>query len=228
MAKIVRLLLPFFHNCFLEAGVDEAGRGCFAGPVFAAAVVLPADFYHPELNDSKQIACEKREELRHIIEEKSIAWAVASVCNQEIDRINILQASYKAMHLAIRRLSKQPDLLLVDGNRFKPFKHIPHHCVVKGDGTYAAIAAASILAKTHRDAFMEKLHRKHTVYGWKTNKGYGTAEHRAAIRTYGISKYHRQSFRMTGPDADMLPKLAVCDAVMTAEEVPAPGIELLV
>lgn len=188
------MLLPFFHSCFLEAGVDEAGRGCFAGPVFAAAVILPENFYHPLLNDSKQLTAEKRDLLRVVIEKESIAWSVASVCNEEIDRINILQASYKAMHLAIKKLSVNPELLLIDGNRFKPHASIPHQCVVKGDGTYASIAAASILAKTHRDEYMSRLHRRFKMYGWLTNKGYGTREHREAIKAHGLSKYHRRSF----------------------------------
>ena len=144
----------FFHNKFFEAGLDEAGRGCFAGPVYAAAVILPKDFYHPLLNDSKQLTMEKREYLRPIIEKESIAFAVASVNNDEIDRINILQASYKAMHLALNKLKSMPDILLVDGNWFKPYKKVPHHCIIKGDGMYASIAAASVLAKTYRDEYM--------------------------------------------------------------------------
>jgi Ribonuclease HII len=148
------LLLPFYHNKFFEAGVDEVGRGCFAGPVYAAAVVLPKDFYHPMLNDSKLLTHEEREYLRPIIEKESIAFSVASVNNNEIDRINILQASYKAMHIALNKLSFQPDILLVDGNRFKPYKKLPFHCIIKGDGIYASIAAASVLAKIYRDEYM--------------------------------------------------------------------------
>lgn len=197
LAKIIRLLLPFFHNKFLEAGVDEAGRGCFAGPVFAAAVILPVHFYHPLLNDSKQLTAEQRMELRPLIEATSIAWAVADVNNDEIDRINILQASYKAMHKAIRRLTATPELLLIDGNRFKTYKNIPHHCVIKGDAIYASIAAASVLAKTHRDEYMQRLHRRHRVYCWDSNKGYGTREHRQAIREHGLCRYHRKSFNLT-------------------------------
>ncbi|MEO8764736.1 MAG: ribonuclease HII [Ginsengibacter sp.] len=190
------MLLPFFHNKFFEAGLDEAGRGCFAGPVYAAAVVLAKDFYHPMLNDSKQLTKEEREHLRPVIEKESIAFAVASVDNHEIDRINILQASYKAMHLALDRLKSKPDILLVDGNRFKPYKKMPHHCIVKGDGIYASIAAASVLAKTYRDEYMLGLHRKYEMYGWHNNKGYGTAGHRSAIETHGLCKYHRKSFNI--------------------------------
>ena len=190
------MLLPFFHNKFFEAGLDEVGRGCFAGPVYAAAVVLPKDFYHPMLNDSKLLTAEEREYMRPIIEKESIAFAVASVNNNEIDRINILQASYKAMHLALNKLSYLPDLLLVDGNRFKPYKKIPHHCIIKGDGIYTSIAAASILAKTYRDEHMVNLHRKYKMYCWHNNKGYGTREHREAIKEYGLCKYHRKSFNI--------------------------------
>jgi ribonuclease HII len=193
-AKI--LLLPFFHSKFFEAGLDEAGRGCFAGPVYAAAVVLPKDFYHPLLNDSKQLNREEREYLRPVIEKEAIAFAVASVSNNEIDRINILQASYKAMHLALNRLSASPDILLVDGNRFKPYKKMPHHCMIKGDGMYASIAAASVLAKTYRDDYMIALHEKHAVYCWQNNKGYGTPEHRSAIQAHGLCRYHRKSFNI--------------------------------
>lgn len=196
------MLLPFFHNKFLEAGVDEAGRGCFAGPVFAAAVILPKSFFHPLLNDSKKLTAHQREELRPIIEKESISWSVASVDNNEIDRINILQASYKAMHLAIRRLKRKPELLLIDGNRFKPYQTIPCQCIIKGDGTYTSIAAASILAKTHRDEYMFQLHHEYSVYGWNANKGYGTAAHRMAIQQYGLCPYHRKSFKMTKVESD--------------------------
>jgi ribonuclease HII len=190
------LLLPFFHNKFLEAGVDEAGRGCFAGPVFAAAVLLPTNFHHPLLNDSKQLTSEERDILRPVIEKESISYSVASVCNNEIDSINILQASYKAMHLALNKLKTKPSLLLIDGNRFKPYQDYPHTCVIKGDGMYNSIAAASVLAKTYRDAYMQKLHRKYKMYGWKSNKGYGTPEHRSAIKEHGICEYHRKTFSM--------------------------------
>ncbi len=190
------MLLPFFHNKFFEAGLDEAGRGCFAGPVYAAAVILPKDFYHPLLNDSKQLTKEERDQLRPVIEKESIAYAVASVNNGEIDRINILQASYKAMHLALNKLNSMPDILLVDGNRFKPYKKMPHHCIIKGDGMYASIAAASVLAKTYRDEYMINLHAKHTMYAWNNNKGYGTPEHRKAIKEHGLCTYHRKSFNI--------------------------------
>lgn len=190
------MLLPFFHNIFSEAGVDETGRGCYAGPVFAAAVILPKDFYHPLLNDSKLLNKEEREELRPLIEKESIAFSVASVCNEEIDRINILQASFKAMHVALNKLKNKPDILLIDGNRFKPYKRMPHHCIIKGDGIYASIAAASVLAKTYRDEYMQKIHEKHSVYNWHSNKGYGTPEHRAAIELHGLCKYHRLSFNI--------------------------------
>ena len=193
---IQNLLLPFYHNKFTEAGLDEAGRGCFAGPVYAAAVILPKDFYHPLLNDSKQLTKEEREYLRPIIEKESISYAVASVDNDEIDQINILQASFKAMHLALNRLSIKPEMLLVDGNHFKPYKKMPYHCIVKGDGKYASIAAASILAKTYRDSFMLSLHKKFKMYCWNNNKGYGTPEHRNAIKIHGFSRYHRKSFKI--------------------------------
>lgn len=201
--------MPFFHNKFYEAGLDEAGRGCFAGPVFAAAVILPKDFYHPLLNDSKQLTKEEREMLRPIIEKEAIAYAVASVSNNEIDRINILQASFKAMHLALNKLKSQPEILLIDGNRFKPYKKMPHHCIIKGDGMYASIAAASVLAKTYRDDYMIHLHTRHSMYAWHSNKGYGTREHRTAIEQHGLCKYHRRSFnilaaRLNCTDVDIL------------------------
>jgi ribonuclease HII len=190
------LLLPFFHNKFVEAGVDEVGRGCYAGPVYAAAVILPKTFYHPLLNDSKELTKEERNILKPIIEEESYSFAVASVTNVEIDRINILQASFKAMHLALNRLKTVPELLLVDGNRFKKYRNLPHQCMIKGDGIYAPIAAASVLAKCYRDEYMEKLHEKYTVYSWDKNKGYGTREHRAAIDVHGLCRYHRKSFNI--------------------------------
>ena len=188
------MLLPFFQETTIEAGLDEAGRGCYAGPVFAAAVILPKDFFHPLLNDSKQLKEKQRDQLRPIIEKESIAFSVASVDNLEIDRINILQASFKAMHMAVNGLSHKPELLLVDGNRFKPFPLIPHQCIVKGDGKYASIAAASILAKTYRDEHMQLLDARYPHYGWNQNKGYGTVIHRNAINTYGLCEYHRKSF----------------------------------
>jgi len=183
-----------YQTALLEAGLDEAGRGCYAGPVFAAAVILPANFYHPLLNDSKKLTEKNRAVLKPIIEKEAIAWAVASVSQTEIDEINILQASIKAMHLAVAALKRKPKYLIVDGNRFKPYKNIPHTCIVKGDGKYASIAAASILAKTHRDAYVETLHKAYPMYGWNKNKGYGTAVHRAAIEVHGLCEYHRKSF----------------------------------
>ncbi|MES2004034.1 MAG: ribonuclease HII [Bacteroidota bacterium] len=192
------MLELFYQTEVPEAGADEAGRGCYAGPVFAAAVILPAGFYHPLLNDSKQVAEKQRMVLREVIESSALAWAVASIDNDEIDRINILQASYKAMHLAIDQLHTRPGLLLIDGNRFKPYPDTPHHCIVKGDGKYASIAAASILAKTHRDAYLEELHKAFPQYGWDKNKGYGTAVHREAIEVHGLCKYHRKSYAI-GP-----------------------------
>lgn len=190
------MLLPFYHNKFIEAGIDEAGRGCFAGPVYAAAVILPKDFSHPVLNDSKELTREEREMLRPIIEKECISFAVASVTNDEIDQINILQASFKAMHLALNKLKTKPQYLLIDGNRFKKHKHYPHKCVIKGDGMYTSIAAASVLAKTYRDEYMVKLHKKYKMYAWESNKGYGTKEHRAAIEKHGTCKYHRHSFNI--------------------------------
>ncbi len=190
------MLLPFFHNKFTEAGLDEAGRGCYAGPVFAAAVVLPKDFFHPLLNDSKQLTKQERDYLRPIIEKEALAFSVAKVSNIEIDHINILQASFKAMHLALNQLNLLPDILLIDGNRFKPYKELPHQCVVKGDGIYASIAAASVLAKTYRDEYMENLHQEYEMYYWNKNKGYGTPEHRSAIETHGLCRYHRKSFNI--------------------------------
>lgn len=190
------MLLPHYQTQLTEAGLDEAGRGCYAGPVFAAAVILPAGFFHPLLNDSKQLKEKQRELLRPVIEKESIAFAVASVDNNEIDTINILQASFKAMHLCIDQLKITPELLLIDGNRFKPYKNIGHHCIVKGDGKYASIAAASILAKTYRDEFMQQAHQLFPQYGWNSNKGYGTLLHRKAIEQHGLCDYHRKSFNI--------------------------------
>lgn len=196
------MLLPFFHNKFIEAGLDEAGRGCYAGPVFAAAVILPKDFFHPLLNDSKLLTRKERDYLRPVIEKECISFSVASVNNTEIDRINILQASFKAMHLALNRLNTLPGLLLIDGNRFKPYKKLPHQCIIKGDSTYASIAAASVLAKTYRDEHMENLHEKYQMYYWNKNKGYGTPEHRYAIEIHGLCRYHRRSFNIC-PEEDL-------------------------
>ena len=185
-----------YQNLLTEAGCDEAGRGCYAGPVYAAAVILPRKFRHPLLNDSKQVREEDRYELRAYIESKAIAFAVASVAEEEIDRINILQASWLAMHRAIALLQPIPGLLLIDGNRFKPYDAIPHQCIIKGDASFASIAAASILAKTYRDDHMKKLHEEFPVYNWKQNKGYGTPEHREAIDLHGLCTYHRKSFNI--------------------------------
>ena len=190
------MLLPYFQDILIEAGLDEAGRGCFAGPVFAAAVILPKDFYHPLLNDSKQLREDERELLRPVIEKESIAFAVASVDNDEIDVINILQASFKAMHLSLDKITVKPGFLLIDGNRFKPYTSIPHECVIQGDGKYSSIAAASILAKTYRDEYMKQLHLEFPHYGWDRNKAYGTDFHRKAIETHGLCKYHRKSFNI--------------------------------
>ena len=190
------MLLSCYQQQYIEAGCDEAGRGCYAGPVFAAAVILPKDFSHPLLNDSKQVKEQNRYQLRHIIEQEALAYAVASIDNEEIDTINILKASFKAMHLAIDQLHIAPEMLLIDGNRFIPYKKTPHECMVKGDGRFASIAAASILAKTYPDHYMSALHEEFPVYDWINNKGYGTLNHRTAIEQNGICKYHRKSFNI--------------------------------
>jgi len=197
------MLLHSYQKDKTEAGCDEAGRGSFAGPVFAAAVILPENFHHPLLNDSKVLPEKQRDELRIIIEKEALAWAVASVSNKEIDRINILKASFKAMHLAIAKLTVPPGFLLIDGNRFIPYNKTPYECIVKGDGKFASIAAASILAKTHRDELMKKLHHEHPEYGWITNKGYGTEEHRLAMEKHGLTKYHRRSFQFSSPQTEL-------------------------
>ena len=182
-----------------EACCDEAGRGCLAGPVFAAAVILPENFRNEMLNDSKQLSEKKRDELRTIIEREALAWAVAAVDNEEIDKINILNASIEGMHRALAQLSITPQHILVDGNRFKPYGNIEHHCIVKGDSKYMAIAAASILAKTHRDEYMLQLHERYPMYDWASNKGYPTKKHRAGIAEHGITPYHRRSFTLLDP-----------------------------
>lgn len=183
----------------IEAGCDEAGRGCLAGPVSAAAVILPLNRTIPGLNDSKKLSKSKRNELRQWIENEAIAWSVAMVWEKEIDKINILNASIKAMHLALDGLKLKPDFIAVDGNRFKPYPNIDHQTVIKGDGKYLHIAAASILAKTHRDDYMAKLHAEYPVYNWQQNKGYPTIEHRTAVIHHGLSKHHRKSFKSTDP-----------------------------
>jgi ribonuclease HII len=190
------VLAQYFNKSLIEAGCDEAGRGCYAGPVFAAAVILPKDFFHPLLNDSKQVKEKDRTELRWYIEQNAISYAVAMVNHIEIDKINILQASFKAMHKAIEKLTIQPELLLIDGNRFIAYRKIAHHCIIKGDGKFANIAAASILAKTYRDEYMQKLHEKFPIYAWDKNKGYGTLAHRKAIEQFGLNKHHRKSFNI--------------------------------
>lgn len=189
-------LRSFFDKGKIEAGCDEAGRGCLAGPVFAASVVLPKNFKLPGLNDSKKIGKGLRDELRKEIESKALAWAVVKVGIKEIDRLNILWASVYGMHKAIERLATTPELLLIDGNRFKPYKDIPHHCIIKGDSKFKSIAAASILAKTHRDEYMGKLSKSFPDYGWASNKGYPTKSHRAAIAKFGATKHHRLSFKL--------------------------------
>lgn len=189
-------LLKSFSNKILECGTDEAGRGCLAGPVTAAAVILCADFSNAILNDSKQLSEKKRLFLKPIIECESLHFGVAHIFEKEIDTINILQASIKAMHLSIDNLKVHPKFIIVDGNKFKPYKDIPHKTIVKGDSKYLSIAAASVLAKTYRDLYMEKIHEEFPMYNWKQNKGYPTKEHRAAIKKYGITKYHRKSFRL--------------------------------
>lgn len=180
----------------LEAGCDEAGRGCLAGPVYAAAVILPRDYSNAELNDSKQLTARRRTALRSVIERDAVAWAVASVSAEDIDRLNILRASMHAMNLAIQQLSTQPELLLIDGNRFYNETTLPYQCFVHGDALYMAIAAASILAKTHRDELMMQLHKQYPCYGWDRNKGYPTAEHYQAIEQHGITPQHRRSFTL--------------------------------
>lgn len=190
------MLLPFHDPHLLEAGCDEAGRGCLAGAVFAAAVILPKDFAHPLLNDSKQLTESQRDVLRKVIESEALAWSVAEVSAEEIDRINILKASFLAMHRAVDALRLRPEMLLIDGNRFYPYPQTPHLCVVKGDGKYASIAAASVLAKTWRDEAMLKLHQDSPHYKWSENKGYPTAAHRMAIREHGVSPWHRRTFQL--------------------------------
>jgi ribonuclease HII len=187
-------LLPQFQEILPEAGVDEAGRGCYAGPVVAAAVMLPKGFYHSQLNDSKQLKPAQRYALRTVIEKEAISWSYAIIPVEDIDRVNILQATYLAMHKAVNQLKTQPGLLLIDGNRFKPYTGIPHQCFVGGDGRFASIAAASILAKTYRDDYMKVLHEQFPHYGWDKNKGYGTAVHRKAIEENGLCLHHRKSF----------------------------------
>ena len=198
------MLKTHFSSDLIEAGCDEAGRGCLAGPVVAAAVILPRDYSHPLMNDSKQLTARNRELLRKEIERESI-FAVAMVHNEEIDKINILNASYRAMHKSVDALTRVPELLLIDGNRYKPHNEIPYECIIKGDGKYLSIAAASILAKTYRDEWMcEKAH-EFPAYDWEHNKGYPTVKHREAIRNYGITPFHRKSFRQLPEQLSLFP-----------------------
>ena len=194
-------------NCFqtqlIEAGCDEAGRGCLAGSVFAAAVILPPDFHHPLLNDSKQMTEARRDKLRAIIEQEAIAWYVAEVSAERIDQINILNASIEGMNIALKNLTTRPEYIVVDGNRFKTDLDIPWRTIVKGDGKYANIAAASVLAKTHRDEYMLRLAEEYPMYGWAKNKGYPTKEHRLAIRDYGLSPYHRLTFNSSSEQLEL-------------------------
>ena len=192
------MLELFYHKGVIEAGCDEAGRGCLAGPVYAAAVILPPDFHNDLLNDSKQLTEAKRYQLRQVIQREAVAWAVGVVDNHEIDQINILRASILAMHRALDGLQVRPQEIIVDGNRFTPYHDLPYTTIVKGDGKYMSIAAASILAKTYRDDYMTQLHDEHPAYDWKSNKGYPTKAHRQAIRTHGVTEHHRTSFNLLG------------------------------
>lgn len=197
------MLRSSFSRKNIEAGCDEVGRGCLAGPVVAAAVILPKRYRHRLLRDSKQLRPCEREELREEIQRDALAWAVAEVSHIEIDSINILNASFKAMHRAVAKLSVMPSLLLIDGNRFNPYPEIPHECIIKGDGKYLSIAAASVLAKTYRDQLMVKLAAEYPGYGWETNMGYPTEAHRDGIRKLGITPYHRKSFQLLPPQLEL-------------------------
>lgn len=197
------MLLPYFQQELIEAGCDEAGRGCLAGPVFAAAVILPRSFSHPMLNDSKKIKEKDRFELRDLIQRESLAYAVASVDHTKIDKINILNASIFAMHLALRQLQIRPGFIIIDGNRFKSFEDIEHQCIVKGDSKYFSIAAASILAKTYRDEYMLSLAADYPQYDWINNKGYPTVKHRNAVISYGLTPFHRKTFQISKPQLSL-------------------------
>jgi ribonuclease HII len=203
--KITNTLLPFFKPNCIEAGLDEAGRGCLAGPVVAAVVILPVDFSNPLLNDSKQLSHKHRVDLRTIIEREALAWEVSFVDNEEIDKVNILNASFLAMNRAVSKLAIQPQHLIVDGNRFRPqsYNIIPFSCIVKGDGKYLSIAAASILAKTHRDEYMDKMHAEYPNYDWASNKGYPTKKHRDGIRQFGITPLHRKTFTLLNDQPEL-------------------------
>lgn len=197
------MLKKYFDKSLTEAGCDEAGRGCLAGPVFAAAVILPKKFKNSILDDSKKLTDKQRKLLRPIIEEEAIAWSVAQASTEEIDKINILNASFLAMHRAIDQLKIVPENLLIDGNRFKQYKNISHQCIIEGDGKYMSIAAASILAKTYRDDYMDELHHQFPHYDWINNKAYATLKHREAIKKYGISQHHRKSFTLLPEQLEM-------------------------
>jgi ribonuclease HII len=192
------MLESHYYKGLIEAGCDEAGRGCLAGSVYAAAVILPADYNNPELNDSKQLSASKRNQLREQIQRDAICWAIGVVTPEEIDQINILKASFLAMHRALDQLSVRPEAIIVDGNRFVPYHDLPYTTIVKGDGKYQSIAAASILAKTYRDDYMDQLAEQYPMYGWKSNKGYPTKEHREGIKKYGITPFHRKSYNLLG------------------------------
>lgn len=192
------MLLPYYKEGVIEAGCDEAGRGCLAGSVYAAAVILPPDYHNDLLNDSKQLSAKQRYLLRDEIEREAVAWSLGIVTAQEIDKLNILRASITAMHRAIDGLKMRPEHLIIDGNKFIPYPEVPHATIVKGDGKYLSIAAASILAKTYRDDYMKKLHEEHPFYGWNHNAGYPTKEHRQGIEKYGVTPYHRMSFNLLG------------------------------
>ena len=189
-------LLPFYTKNTIEAGCDEAGRGCLAGPVYAAAVILPPDFENDLLNDSKKLTEKQRYKLRPLIEEQALAWAVVAVDNKEIDEVNILNASFLAMNRAVEKLKTVPEHLLIDGNRFRTKSQIPYTCMIKGDGRFYSIAAASVLAKTYRDDYMAEIHQEFPYYDWQKNKGYPTKKHRTAIKEHGATKYHRMTFRL--------------------------------
>lgn len=198
------MLEPHYYKNLIEAGCDEAGRGCLAGSVYAAAVILPADYNNPELNDSKQLSASKRNLLREQIQQDAICWAIGVVTPEEIDQINILKASFLAMHRALDQLTVRPEAIIVDGNRFVPYQQLPYTTIVRGDGKYQSIAAASILAKTYRDDYMDQLAEQYPMYGWKSNKGYPTKEHRDGIKKYGISPFHRKSYNLLGTQEQSL------------------------
>lgn len=204
MSRKLPVLLPYMNKLHVEAGCDEAGRGCLAGPVCAAAVILPLDFFHPLLNDSKKMTDKHRRELRIIIEREALAYAVAMVDNEEIDKINILNASILGMHRAIDLLKIRPDFILVDGHRFKNYHNVAHECVIKGDGKYMSIAAASVLAKTTRDDYMMNLHNRFPNYYWHKNKGYPTSKHREAIKKHGVTSFHRRTFRLLNTQQEIV------------------------